>query len=128
MHDCQIFNEEVVPVLREQGRDDLIPFGEWEVRALAIAERLDVETPPPPPERPRRTFEEVRAKAVRYLQEKNSDLIAETVAIGEDIETSCTALDHLNLDPEIKQQLVQGLVDRIVNREIDNENSNKKVV
>ncbi len=102
----------------------LLTFALWRVRALALAERLDLEAQPPiQPPRKKHTAEEIRAQIVRRTQVKAEDKIERTRAKINAILKARTLLDEYDLDPDERQMLEQDLIDDILKEDTDGDHA-----
>lgn len=124
------FRADLLPILTQQQRDDLIAFACWEVKALAIAECLDVDPPPAPPlspPRPRRTIDEVRAQIVGRMQVKAEDRMAQTLKKLDLRKQFIDALEEHDLDDDERAQLLREFEGTLEDTEEDNNNGFRKL-
>jgi hypothetical protein len=91
----------------------------FEVRSLALAERLAAAQPPPPLPRQRPTVEEVRARIVRRIQVDAEDKIASTKAkVDARFKVQKMLDEYPDLDSDERQQLESDLLEQILNQEV----------
>ena len=107
------FRQQVLPMLKAEGREDLIPFGEWERKTLAIAERLDVD-PPAQPSRQKPTTKQRRENMVEWERVKIDDDTAKAFVAFESVDSLLDAREakiaeineRVDLDEDQKQERI----------------------
>jgi len=109
----------------ERQAPELLAFARWRLTALEIAERLNVE-PPPPRRRP--TEEEIRAFKVRKARRRADDKIALKRAELEAMLQARSFLNEYELDEDERLQMENELIEDIRKEDNTNGTSGKETL